>query len=170
MVTDVLKQLHEASGLTLGKLTYIFGVSRVSLHKWLGGKPCTLAHKEHILEVSILIKEAAERKGSPQEVAIWLLTPVSSGGKKPIAYLAERQYDVFRGFLLRERTGHERFTRLAPSGRIYQERPREEVEAELERLRPGICLEDYEDEPYWAGSITIPSEVLQGLTDKGEKL
>jgi len=169
MISDTLRQLHEASGLTFGRIASIFGVSRQAFHKWMRGKPCTETHKEHILEVSVLIQEVHYRLGHEEEVSKWLLTPTSPGGKKPIDYLIERQYAVLRGFLLHRRTDRrEQCTALYPSGRIFQERPREEVEEVLERLRPGSCLEDYDDEPYWAGGISIPDEVLQGVIHKGE--
>ena|SRR5437588_722790 len=87
-------------------------------------------------EVLELMEEAAQRLGSLPATNSWLLTSVSPGGKRPIDYLAERQYSIFRGFLLRVRTGHEVFRTLAPSSRVHQERSREDVEAARERLRP----------------------------------
>ena len=100
---------------------------------------------EHLLEVLPLLEEAIERLGSPAATNTWLLTPVSPGGKKPIDYLEMRQYSIFRGFLLRQRTGREVFRPLAPSKRMYRELPREEVEGARERLNPPICIEDYDD-------------------------
>ena len=100
---------------------------------------------ERLLEVLPLLEEAAQRLGSPTATKTWLLTPVTSEGKRPIDYLATRQYNIFRGFLLRVRTGQEAFRPLKPSNRIYRERSLEEIKAELERLNPPICLEDYDD-------------------------
>ncbi len=87
-------------------------------------------------ELLALMEEATQRLGSPSAANAWLLTPVSPGGKRPIDYLAERQYTIFRGFLLRARTDQEMFRLLAPSNRIYKERSLEEVKDALERLRP----------------------------------
>ncbi len=100
---------------------------------------------EHLLEVLPLLEEAIERLGSPTATNTWLLTPVSLGGKTPLDYLAARQYTIFRGFLLRVRTGREAFRPLKPSNRIYRERPPEEIKAALERLNPSMCIEDYDD-------------------------
>ena len=91
-------------------------------------------HKEHLLEILPLIEEAFQRLGSPKAVNTWLLTPVSPGEKKPIEYLSSRQYSTFRGFLLRRYTSQRLFHPLVPSKRVYRERPREEIEEELERL------------------------------------
>ena len=130
------ERLREISGLKVERLAEIFGVSRTTYYKWLSGSPLHDVHREHLLEVLSLIEEAIQRFGSPGAMNIWLLTPISPGGKKPIDYLMMRQYSIFRGFLLRVRTGHEVFRALPPSHRVYQERSQEELEDARERLRP----------------------------------
>lgn len=80
---------------------------------------------EHLLEALPLLEEAIERLGSPTATKTWLLTPVTPGGKTPLDYLTAWQYTIFRGFLLRVRTGQEAFRPLKPSNRIYRERPPE---------------------------------------------
>ncbi len=66
----------------------------------------------------------------------------------PIEYLSTRQCNIFRGFLLRVRTGQEMFRPLLPSKLVYRERPREDIEDALERLRPQAWIdEDDEDIP-----------------------
>jgi hypothetical protein len=64
----------------------------------------------------------------------------------PIEYLATRQYTIFRGFLLRTRTGQERFRPLPPSKHPHLERSREEVEDTRERLRPHMWADEYDYE------------------------
>jgi transcriptional regulator with XRE-family HTH domain len=130
------ERLREVSGLTIERLAEIFGVSRTTYHKWISGSPLHDPHREHLLEVLPLIEEAAQRLGSPNSTGAWLLTPVSPGGKKPIDYLAAHEYSIFRGFLLRERTGQEMFRPLTSSNRTYKKRSPEEVKDSLERLRP----------------------------------
>jgi transcriptional regulator with XRE-family HTH domain len=136
------EHLRVISGLTIERLAEIFGVSRTTYHKWLAGSSLHEAHREHFLEVLPLIEEAAQRLGSPNATSTWLLTPVSPGGKKPIDYLAEREYSIFRGFLLRVRTGQEMFQPLTPSNRVYKERSPEEAQDALERLRPRAWRDD----------------------------
>jgi hypothetical protein len=97
-------------------------------------------------ELLALIVEATQRLGSPSAMNAWLLTPVSPGGKRPVDYLTERQYTIFRGFLLRVHDGREMFRSLAPSNRVYKERSPEEVKDALERLRPRAWRD--EDEEY----------------------
>jgi transcriptional regulator with XRE-family HTH domain len=154
------EQLRAMSGLRVEQLAAIFGVSRTTYHKWLSGSPLHESHREHLLEVLPLIEETAQRLESPSATSTWLLTPVLPGGRKPIEYLSERQYTIFRGFLLRLRTGQERFRPLPPSKRVYQERSQEEIEDALERLRPRT----------WRGLGENASEVAGGfaIEDDGE--
>lgn len=133
---DEAKRLREISGLTVEQLAELFHISRPTFHEWLRGSSLTNKHREHLLEILPLIEEASQRFGSPNATSTWLLTPVSPAGKKPIDYLSERQYAVFRGFLLRQSAGQQLFRPLTPSKRVYLERSREEVEDVRERLRP----------------------------------
>ncbi len=151
----MIQQIRTDSGLTIRQLADIFHVSRQMVHRWLAGEGYRMAHREHVLEVGVLIQEAKERLGSSSAVCDFLLTPSFPGGKKPITYLAEKRYDVFCGFLLHERTGRESIVPLQPSGRVYRERPREEIEDALHRLRPPAFPEDDEDEVYWAIGFTL---------------
>jgi transcriptional regulator with XRE-family HTH domain len=137
-----VRRLREISGLTVEHLASIFGVSRITYHKWMDGSPLSDRHREHLLEVLPLVEEALQRLGNTNAVSTWLLTPVSPGGKKPIEYLSTRQYTIFRGFLLRTRTGQETFRPLTPSKFVYLERPREDIEDELERLNPSFRLNE----------------------------
>ena len=96
-------------------------------------------------ELLALMEDATQRLGSPSATNGWLLTPVSPGGKRPVDYLAERQYTIFRGFLLRVRDGREMFRPLAPSNCVYKERSPEEVKDALERLRPQAWRDEDEN-------------------------
>lgn len=136
------EHLREISGLTIERIAEVFDVSRITYHKWISGSPLRDAHREHLLEVLPLMEQAAQRLGSPHATSTWLLTPVSPGGKKPIDYLAEREYALFRGFLLRVRTGQEMFRPLTSSNRIHKERSPEEIESALKRLRPRTWRDD----------------------------
>lgn len=74
----------------------------------------------------------------------WLLTPISSSGKKPIDYLAEGEYATFHGFLLRTQTDHGTMFHplTTPSSHVHRERSPEEREARREQLRPRAWRED----------------------------
>lgn len=130
------EHLREMSGLKVERLAEIFGVSRTTYYKWIAGSPLHDMHREHLLEVFTLIEEANQRLGGSGATNVWLLTPVSPGGKKPIDYLSEREYSIFRGFLLRIRTVEGVFQPITSSRRAYMERSQEEIEDALERLRP----------------------------------
>src|SRR5579871_2155549 len=140
------RRLREISGLTIEQVASIFGVSRVTFHKWMEGSQLSDRHREHLLEVLPLIEEALQRTGTPNALSSWLLTPVSAGGKKPLEYLSSRQYNTFRGFLIRFGADQTLLRPPLSLGIAYRERPREEVEDEMARLHPAISLdEDYPD-------------------------
>jgi len=143
-MTELATSLRESSGLDIESLAQIFQVSRVTYHRWLRGLPVSKKHRASLLEIQSLIAEARRRLGSPEAVGIWLLTPVSPGGKKPIEYLAAKQYDLFRGFLIHQRTGKEQFRPLKPSRRLFKPRRREEIEDVREQLRPHTWYVDDE--------------------------
>ena len=147
-MAETASHLRELSGLDVESLAAIFGVSRVTYHRWLKGFPPKRRHHDAMLMVLPLLEEAAHRLGSPAAVATWLLTPVSAGGKKPLAYLTEKRYDLFRGFLLRQSTGKGQFRPLKPSRRVFKPRTREEIEDVREQLRPHTWY----DEEYDSGN------------------
>jgi len=140
-ITDLANSLRESSGLDVESLAQIFKVSRVTYHRWLRGLPVSKGNRDYILEILPLIEEAVQHLGTPEAVSMWLLTPISSGGKKPIEYLAEKHYDLFRGFLLHQRTCKEQFRPLKPSKRVFKPRKREEIEDVREQLRPHTCFD-----------------------------
>ncbi|HLG63251.1 MAG TPA: hypothetical protein VKY19_15035 [Ktedonosporobacter sp.] len=141
-IAALASSLRNSSNLDIESLAQIFKVSRATYHRWLKGLPISKRHRDHLLEIQLLIEEAAQRLGSPEAVSTWLLTPVSPGGKKPIEYLATKQYDLFRGFLLHQHTGKEQFRPLKPSRRLFKPRRREEIEDVREQLRPHTWYED----------------------------
>ncbi len=129
-------RLREISGLDVGRLAYIFKVSRPTYHKWISNSIPHNTHREHLLEVLSLIEEVARRLGSPNNVADWLMTPVTSNGTKPIDYLRTGKFLTFRGFLLSIRTGNEIIQPLDSPTIVRSELPREEMEEEIENLSP----------------------------------
>ncbi len=136
------ERLREISGLKVERLAEIFGISRTTYYKWISGSPLHDVHREHLLEVLPLVEEASQRLGSPATTNTW--------GKKPIDYLATQQYSIFRGFLLRERTGREVFQHLMPSNRVHRELSREDIENAHELLRPRTWRDEDND-------VDIPS-------------
>ncbi len=141
------ERLRAISGLRTERLAEIFTVSRTTYQNWLtGAKAPHESHREHLLEVLPLMEEVAQRLGSPGAVSTWLLTPVSSGGKKPIDYLKAQQYSTFRGFLLQVHTGREIFRPFTQPGRPRFERSKEDIEYGLERIRPRAWKEQAEDD------------------------
>jgi transcriptional regulator with XRE-family HTH domain len=142
---NLAEHLQAISGLSIEHLAEIFGVSRTTYHKWLAGSPLHDTHREHLLEVLPLVEEASQRLGSPSALSAWLLTPVTPGGKKPIEYLSTRQYDIFRGFLLRG-IDQNLLHPPTPLKFVYRERPYQQRADILRQLHPNLLLEDYPDD------------------------
>ncbi len=146
-VSAQAERLRAISGLVTARLAEIFPVSRTTYQNWLtGAKAPHQMHRQLLLEVLPLMEEATQRLGSPGAVSDWLLTPVSSGGRKPIDYLKAQQFSAFRGFLLQVRTGREVFLPFTKTSRAHLERSKEDIEAGLERLRPMAFKEEAEEE------------------------
>lgn len=146
-VATQAERLRAISGLKTERLAEIFPVSRTTYQYWLtGAKAPHEMHREQLLEILSLMEEAIQRLGTPSAVSNWLLTPVSSGGKKPIEYLKAQQYSAFRGFLLQVRTGREAFRPYTQPSRVRFERSKEDIEYGLERLRPNTWKEEAEEE------------------------
>ena len=142
---NLAKHLESISGLSIEHLAEIFDISQTTYHNWLSGSPLDDVHREHLLEVLPLIEKALQRLGNSSAVSTWLLTPVTPGGKNPIEYLSTRQYDIFRGFLLR---GIDQNLLHPPTALkfAYRELPYQEREDILRQLHPGLVLEDYPDD------------------------
>ena len=136
--------LRERSGLDAGRLAAMFGVSRVTYQNWIAGAAPQGARREHLLEVLALIEEAERRLGGARAVGDWLLSPVGRARRRPIDLLAERDYDTFRGFLLRVPTGRERVRPLTTAPRVRRRLSGAEFDDALARLRPKAAREDLE--------------------------
>ncbi len=146
-VSTQAERLRAISGLSTERLAKIFTVSRKTYQNWLtDAKAPHESHREHLLEVLPLMEEAAQRLGGPGAVSNWLLTPVSSGEKKPIDYLEARLFSSFRGFLLHVRTGREAFRPFTQPNRAHFERAKEDIEHGIERLRPSAWKEEAEED------------------------
>jgi len=144
LVDTPAERLRTVSGLKPGQLVEIFQVTRPTYYKWISGAIPHGTHREHLLEVLPLVEEAFRRLGNQKSTSDWLLTPVTPNGKKPVDYLKARQYSVFRGFLLRARTGQEIIKPITSSHPIHRELSREETEDTLERLSPKAWKEDFD--------------------------
>jgi hypothetical protein len=136
VVPSPAARLREITGLDAGRLGNVFGVSRIAYQGWLGEVQPTLARREHLLEVLTFIEEAWQRLGATSAVRDWLLTPVASGGPKPLDLLRERRYNLARGFLLRRRTGTETVKHLPVRQRGDERLSEERTREDLELLNP----------------------------------
>lgn len=138
------ERLREKSGLDASRLAAVFGVSRVAYQNWIAGVAPHGARREHLLEVLAFVEEAERRFAGAREVGDWLLTPTEANGRRPIDLLATREYDTFRGFLLRVPTGRERVRPMQMAPRARRRLTGVAFDDALARLHPKAAREDLE--------------------------
>ncbi len=139
-----VEDIRAGSGLPLNRVSELLGVSRPTLYKWLEGITPRGRAREHLLRTAQLLEDVARRLEDPTSVGAWLLTPISASGQTPFDLLRDRKYDMFRGFLLRQRgadTAGKKLLRARPS----VERAR--IQKSLEQLKPLMPLDDLIDAP-----------------------
>lgn len=129
-------RIRELSGVDAGRLAELFGVSRATYQQWVSGSTPRGHRRDHLLELLPLLQEATEYFGGPKPTSTWLLTPVSPGGRRPIDFLSEHQYQTFRGCLLREPVERRLISRPRPFGQRRQTISRPDLEDALQRISP----------------------------------
>lgn len=77
VVPAVLRRLRRMSGLSWGDLGRAVGVSRRTIHNWLGGARVAGVHLTRLLELSRLIDLVSA--GSPESMRALLLQPTANG-------------------------------------------------------------------------------------------
>ena len=131
--------LKDLSGMDAGRLAQVFGVSRTTFHQWASGATTPRGdHMEHLLEVLPLVQEAALRR-PPQELAIWLKTPVEPAGPKPLDLLGDNEYMAFKGFLHRQPIEERLMARPPSTRRVATDRS---VRPSIEDITTRIVVED----------------------------
>ncbi|MDQ3663286.1 MAG: helix-turn-helix transcriptional regulator [Actinomycetota bacterium] len=77
VVPAVLQRLRQMSGLSWGDLGRALGVSRRTIHNWLGDARVAGVHLRRLLELSRLVDRVST--GSPESTRALLLQPTASG-------------------------------------------------------------------------------------------
>jgi hypothetical protein len=98
-------ELRALTGLSPQLLANLFGVSRTTYYKWIAGATPRDSRYNHLLEVLSHVRDVSGRVAAVADVAAWLRTPVSPGGRTPLDYLRDQRYTAFRGFALRAASG-----------------------------------------------------------------
>ncbi len=92
-------RLREISGIGVTELSWVFGVSRPSFHRWMTGTIPRRRHREHLSQALAFIEEALRRLGNSQAVSAWLNRSVSAAGTRPLDLLRSKQFLSLRGLL-----------------------------------------------------------------------
>jgi len=141
-VVTPAEELRTVTGLPPSLLAGIFDVSRTTFYKWLEGAMPRDARLQHLLDVLAHTKEAQQRLPSSVDFGVWLRTPIAPGASKPIDYLRDRRFQVFRGLVLRaaSASGTPEVRSVLPSR--YVDRQLRAIERERISPRPLIGEED----------------------------
>lgn len=78
---ELIRDLHDGSGLTWEQLSKILGVSRRSVHLWASGGRMNARHIELATELASLVRNAPVEE--PERVRTWLLA-ANAGGLSPV--------------------------------------------------------------------------------------
>jgi len=137
-------ELRAISGLPPALLAGLFGVSRTTYYKWIEGATPRDARFEHLVDVLAHVKEAQRKLTSRIDVAAWLRTPISPGGRSPLTLLEQKRFSIFRGLLVRARSAEMGLSTPLPSAVTAQPLSREALKLARERVSPSPRLEDEE--------------------------
>ncbi|MEU2620894.1 helix-turn-helix transcriptional regulator [Streptomyces sp. NPDC007157] len=86
---ELIRELHDQSGLTWEQLGKILGVSRRSVHLWASGGRMNARHVELVTNLATLVHRAPVR--SPERVRTWLLAPNPNGPSPVEAFKARHR-------------------------------------------------------------------------------
>ncbi len=140
---DAAARLRELSGLQIGKLADMFGVTRPTYYNWLNGVRPRGEHRDHLLFALQLMEEAGRVLGEPRRVGAWLISPSPASGRIPIELLKSRQFDLCRALLTRGSV-----TRKSLPFRTKRHLKGQDLRDAMERYSPRPSQEDlgiYED-------------------------
>jgi hypothetical protein len=135
-------ELRAISGLPPALLARLFAVSRTTYYKWIEGATPRDARFEHLVEVLTHVKDAQRRLPPGIDVAAWLRTPISPGGRSPLTLLEEKRFSTFRGLLVRARSAQISLSTPLPSAVSAQPLTREALVFARERVSPTARIED----------------------------
>jgi hypothetical protein len=138
-------ELRVLTGLSPQLLANLFGVSRTTYYKWIDGATPRDSRYSHLLEVLSHVRDISARVAGVADVAAWLRTPVSPGGRTPLDYLRDQRYTAFRGFALRVVSGQMALSVPRPALRETSLRADERAAARR-RINPTPTSPDSETE------------------------
>ena len=136
-------RLREISGIGVTELSWLFGVSRPSFHRWMTGTIPRRRHREHLSQALALIEEALRRLGNSQAVSAWLNRSVSAAGTRPLDLLRDKQFLSLRGLLSKRTAGQ---VVLQPAFRPPQKAKPGAFDEALAILRPRRWENDEEED------------------------
>jgi len=140
-------ELRLISGLSPGLLARLFGVSRATFYNWMEGATPRDARFQHLVDVLSHMKDAQRRLPPTIDLAVWLRTPVSPGGRTPLDLLEQKRFATFRGLLVRARSAETAPPLPLPLPFPGKLLGREENRLARERISPTPRLDDQDQSP-----------------------
>ena len=100
---SLVEEALALSGLPVGALIDTLGVSPSAYYTWMRGEAAPSSKRQaHILQIFVHLRDARQQLPRSLDMSTWLQTPVEAGEDSPLGFLRAGQYDLFRGFVIRE--------------------------------------------------------------------
>lgn len=91
-----LQWMKAATGLSDGEIANLLGVSRPTLDAWRRGGKISTRRLRRLYAVHDVLRRAASRLSSPEELRVWLVTPRGADGRTPEDLLRSNEIDRAR--------------------------------------------------------------------------
>jgi hypothetical protein len=97
---DIVNWIKSITGFGDERVADLVGVSRRTLNNWRLGTPIRVANRRRLLETRDVLERAFEHYPTPENLAVWLDTPVDTSGRTPTKLLQEGHADQARLFAI----------------------------------------------------------------------
>src|SRR3990172_7576619 len=137
---DAAARLRELTGLQIGKLAEIFGVSRPTFYNWLKGTRPRGEHRDRLLFVLQVMEEAGRILGEQRWGGGLFIAPSATSARVPLELLKAGQYDLCRSLLTRSGTA-----RKALPVRTKRHLSGQDLRDAMQRHSPRAAIEDIDE-------------------------
>lgn len=93
---EAVKEIKQLTRLPDEKIARLIGVTRQTLSYWRKGMPIQPNHREQLFTVLDILKRAAARLKTPDQIAAWLVTPFGTEAETPEQMLVRGEFDRAR--------------------------------------------------------------------------
>lgn len=93
---EAVEEIKRLTGLPYEKIASLIGVTRQTLSHWRKGMPIQPDHRERLFTMLDVLKRAAARLKTTDQIAAWLVTPFGTEAETPEQMLVRGEFDRAR--------------------------------------------------------------------------